>query len=116
MHEMALIENVVEIVLKQAKLAEAEKVVCVRLRIGEIRDVVDDLLEKCFRFLARGTIASEARLELTKVPLVVRCEDCGHEAREHILNYASMCCEACGSRRLSMVSGTEFLIEDIEIM
>lgn len=116
MHEMAITENVVEIVLKHAELAEAQKVVHVRLKIGEIRDIIHELLEKCFRYIARGTIAAEAELEIIKIPLVVRCAECGKENRDYIGNYAEMKCKHCGSNNLELVSGNEFFIEDIKIV
>ncbi len=113
---MALMENVVDVVVDEAKFAHAEKVLLVRLRIGEIRDVIDELLEKCFRFLARNTLAADASLEIEKVPLVVKCTKCGYQYEEHISNYASMCCPKCKDTNLSMISGYEFVIEDIEIV
>lgn len=115
MHEMMLVENVVGIVLKQAALAEAAEVVSVRLRIGELRDIVDELMEKCFRFVARGTIAENAGLHIEKVPFVVKCSSCGHEQRENIRNIAALHCEQCSGTEMRLVSGREFFIEDIEI-
>lgn len=114
MHEMALTENVVEIVLTHAKMANAEKVIQVKLKIGELRDVVDSLIEKCFRYMARGTVAAEAILEITKVPFVVKCGDCGSEYPESIGDCTQ--CRSCGSRNLELVSGKEFLVEEIKIV
>ncbi|MEL1133679.1 hydrogenase maturation nickel metallochaperone HypA [Desulfitobacterium sp. THU1] len=116
MHEMAITENVVEIVLKHAELAGAKKVVHVRLKIGEIRDIIHDMMEKCFRYIARGTIADEAELEIIKIPLVVRCVECGKENQDYVGNYADMKCNHCGSNNLELVSGNEFFIEDIGIL
>ena len=116
MHEMAIVENVVDIVVKQATKAEAVKVLEVKLKIGEIRDIVESLMEKAFRFIARDTIASDAKLEIEKIPLVVQCNKCGSQSREQISNYATICCKKCGSKTFSMVSGNEFYIENIEIL
>ena len=116
MHEMLIVENVVELVLKQAEIAKAKKVLGVKLCVGEVRDIVDELMEKCFRFVARGSIAEEAHLEMERIPLVVRCQNCGHEQREKISHYATMQCAQCQSKSLEMVSGREFYIERIEII
>lgn len=110
-----LVENVVGIVLKQAKLAEAEEIVTVRLRIGELRDVVDELMEKCFRFVARGTAAEHAALHIEKVPFVVKCGKCGHEQREDVRNMPALHCGHCGSTEMQLASGREFFVEEIEI-
>ena len=116
MHEMQLVENVVDIVLEQAKLADAKKVLYVKLKIGELRDIVDELMEKCFQFLARGTMAEESVLEIEKVPFVVKCSKCGKEKHAMIHDYATMSCDDCGCKSLELVSGREFLIEDMEII
>lgn len=116
MHEMALTENVVDIVLKHAEMAQAKKVLYVRLKIGELRDIVHHMMEKCFRFVARETIAAEVVLEIVKIPIVVRCTACGQEKEESIDNFAQMKCQHCESTELELVKGNEFFIEDIEII
>lgn len=116
MHEMAITESIVEIVLSYAKQVDAKKVVEVKLQIGELRDIIDGLMEKCFRFVARDTVADEANLTIDKVPFVVRCNQCGHEAREDIKNYATMKCLKCGSSALKMASGNEFFVDEIKVV
>jgi len=116
MHEMAIMETVVDIVVEQAKLADAKKVTGVKLRIGELRDIIDSLMEKCFCFMARNTVADEARLEIEKVPFVIKCNQCSCECHEHISNYASMICKNCKSSDIRMISGNEFFIEEIELI
>lgn len=118
MHEMVLTENVVDIVLKNAEMAEAEKVVRVHLRIGELRDIVDSLMVKCFQYLARGTVAEYAKLEIEKIPLMIQCRTCGEtmHMKLHTGDTGSPVCSACGNSTFHIIQGNEFLVDDIEIL
>lgn len=114
MHEMAITSNIVDIVLDYARENDALRVEQVSLRIGALRDVVDDLMQGCFRHLARGTVAEGARLTITRVPLRARCSECHLVFPADVHNAATLTCPDCGSRDLRIHSGKEFLIEDIE--
>lgn len=116
MHEMAITTNIVDIVLDYARESEALRVESVSLRVGELRDVVDDLMQGCFRHLARGTVAENARLSITRVPLRARCGECRLVFPADVRDAASLICPDCGSRNLTIHSGKEFLIEDIEVV
>ena len=76
MHEMSILSNVMDVVLKNAKENNAREVVSVTLVIGELRDVVDELMESCFQFLCRNTIVKDAALHTEKVPLKAQCNQC----------------------------------------
>ena len=58
MHEMSILTNEVDTVLVYAAENNASWVIEVSLvGGGDLRDVVDELMEGCFQFLSRGTIA-----------------------------------------------------------
>lgn len=118
MHEMALVGSIVDIVLSNAKAADAKQVISVRLRVGELRDVVDDLMEKCFRYVARGTVAEGARLEMERVPLTICCNGCGTtlHLKLHTEQTAKTVCPGCGKSDFKILQGNELYVEDIEIV
>lgn len=68
MHEMAIMTSIVDVVVRYANDNGAKQVRSITLVVGELHDVVDSLMERCFQFLARGTVAQDASLELKKVP------------------------------------------------
>ena len=53
MHEMALVRNIMEVVVEEAEAAGAAEVTAVHLDVGEGRDIVIELFESLFQFLAR---------------------------------------------------------------
>lgn len=115
MHEMAITSNIVDVVVKYAENNDAEEVVSVNLVIGELRDIVDELMESCFRYLARGTVAENATVSITKVPLKARCKECHVVFPADLHKPETLVCPDCGSKDLSIFTGKEFLIEGIEI-
>lgn len=116
MHEMAILGNVMDVVLKYAADNDAKEVVSVSLVVGELRDVVDELMESCFQFLARDTIAAHATLKMKKVPLKAQCQECLLVFPADIKSPASLVCPDCGSKSLRIHSGKEFFIESIEVV
>lgn len=115
MHEMSLVRNVVNIVAEEAEAAKAAKVTKVHVVLGEGRDIVVDLFEGLFQFLARGTVAENAKLELHHVPYMVKCNRCGHEFHLVTIDERTWTCPNCGAYKdYKMTSGMEFYISKIE--
>ena len=76
---------------------------------------LDELMESCFQFLSRGTVAEGARLTMTKVPLKLQCEDCLLVFGADVRGQRQIACPDCGSTCLKVRSGREFLISSITI-
>ena len=115
MHEMAILSNVMDTVLEYAEKNNANEVVSISLVIGELRDTVDDLMESCFQFLARDTIAGNAKLIMKKVPLKAQCSECLLAFGADIKDPQTLVCPDCGGTKLSIRNGKEFFIDCIEI-
>lgn len=107
MHEMSILSNVMDVALKYAKENNAREVVSVTLVVDELRDVVDELMESCFRFLCRNTIVKDAALHMEKVPLKAQRNQCRLVFPADIKRPETLVCPDCGSK--------EFLIKSIEI-
>lgn len=112
MHELSLVASVFEVLEEQARAHGAVGVSRVVLRIGVMSGVVPDLLESAFEIYKKGTLAESARLEIIRVPVRVRCPDCGGES---VREDADFRCAACGSRRVEIVEGRELVVETIDL-
>lgn len=116
MHEMSLMDDVVSVAQRYAKESGADRVERVTIVVGEMRDIVDELVDGCFEFLSRGTLVEGAELVMKKVPLKARCGDCNLVFPVRLdLNDLPVCPD-CGGRSLSLHSGSEFFIESIEVV
>ena len=115
MHEMSLVRSVVSIVTEEAEAAGAAKVTKVHVVLGEGRDIVVDYFESLFKFLARGTVAEDAQIELHPVPLMARCNACGAEFHLIPMDKRTWTCPGCGAfRNYKLIGGMEFYISRIE--
>lgn len=116
MHEMAMTRDVVDLVVERAEAEGAAAVRTVSLTIGYARDIVEDLFERCFAYLARGTVAAHAELAITRVPFTVRCQECGRVYHLDVHDSSTWPCPVCGERDYVLNSGMEFFVDDIEIV
>jgi len=112
MHELSIIAGLFDILIEKAKEQNAQKIVRVVLQVGKLAGVVPDFLESSFDIYKKGTLAADAVLEITTVPLKVRCQNCGAEIVKEDYVFS---CAACGSTDLKILEGTELLLEKIEL-
>lgn len=115
MHEMALVGDVVDIVVKEAEAVGATEVRTVSLTIGYMRDIVEDLFDSCFAYMARGTVAEHAKLVIIRVPFTVLCNECGYVYHIDVRDDKTWPCPVCKARDYVLNTGREFFVNDIEI-
>ena len=65
MHELAIIEGVLDMVTERLPDATIR---CVRLEVGALTGVVPDSLRFCFELATEGTSLQGASLEITETP------------------------------------------------
>lgn len=114
MHEMALCRDVVDIVIEEATATGATKVKAVYLTVGYVRDIVEDIFEDMFAWMARGTVAEGAELVLARVPLTVKCKSCGRVYHIDVHDSETWPC-TCGVRDYTLETGMEFYINGLDI-
>ncbi|MEJ2047557.1 MAG: hydrogenase maturation nickel metallochaperone HypA, partial [Dehalococcoidia bacterium] len=76
MHELAITQNMLDIVLEKAKESGAERVGAINLVIGELSGFVEESVRFYFDFLAKDTIAEGAVLNFKPVSPQARCRSC----------------------------------------
>lgn len=100
-----------DIIVEEARRHRMEQVSSVRLRVGQLREVVPELLETGFEVAARGTVAEAAKLEVEQVPGEARCGKCGHAFPVEDLLIICPACEAVGG---DVITGLELQLESFE--
>jgi hydrogenase nickel incorporation protein HypA/HybF len=108
-HELALMESVVEAVLDRTGDRE---VAVVRLEIGVLAGVAIDAMRFCFDVCVKGTRLDGAELDVISLPGRARCRSCGGE---HPMRSLIAACP-CGSFDRELVSGDELRIKEVEVM
>jgi hydrogenase nickel incorporation protein HypA/HybF len=109
MHEMALAEGILAVVLDAA---EEQQVQRVRLRVGTLQRVVPDSLQFSFQLIAEDTPAVRATLDIQRIPARVRCGRCG---RKSSLEQMLLTCRDCGAVDPKILSGDELIVDGIEL-
>ena len=110
MHELSLSSAIVDTVLRHA---EGRRVNSVEMRIGRLRQVVPDSLSFYFEIVSRDTACEGARLVCNEVEARVKCNDCS--ASPWTLDQPIFRCPSCGGSDVEVLSGTEFLVESIDV-
>ena len=78
MHEYGLAEGVLATVRQRA---DGRKVAGIRVRFGVRHAVDSESMAQAFSFVAEGTEAAGAAVELVTVPATITCRDCGWPPR-----------------------------------
>jgi len=112
MHELAITQNMLDLVLKKAEEAGAKEVKRINLVIGEMTGVVEECVQFYFNFLGNETIAEGAELSFTMVPMKVRCRDCG---KSFELKESDSACPYCQGNNMEFIAGDELFVESIEV-
>jgi hydrogenase nickel incorporation protein HypA/HybF len=114
-HELALTENILKVVLAEAGKNGAGRITRVKLRIGAFTMVEPECVRHYFALAARDTIARGAVLEAEIVPLRLKCLSCSEEQEIPGDDLPLFACKACGSTEVRIMSGRELFIESIEV-
>jgi hydrogenase nickel incorporation protein HypA/HybF len=112
MHELAVTESILEITLRHADQAGAEKVTDIHLVIGELASIVDDSVQFYWDMVAQDTLAEGAKLHFRRIPAEMECLDCG--SRYHP-GEGQLRCPGCENGRVRVIAGEEFRLEAIEV-
>ncbi len=112
MHELSVTQGMLDIALEKAREARASRITAINLVIGEMSSIVDDCVQFYFDFLSKESLASDAKLSFTRIPMQVRCRGCGFSFSpdKSVWN-----CPQCGKWDAEIVAGQEFYIDSIEV-
>jgi hydrogenase nickel incorporation protein HypA/HybF len=113
MHELGIVQSILEIIEEQLKIHEGERVVSVQLEFGAMTAVMPEAIEFAFQALTREGPVAGAALDIIILPIKGVCLDCGHQVE---LDSYTPFCPACVDGMLNIFQGKdEMRIVSIEI-
>lgn len=112
MHEAGLAQSLVEIVLRHAQQAQAQRVRSVTVEVGVLASVMPQALETAFQVAVMGTPAQEARFILVEKPGRAWCTAC---SRDVDVPDRLAVCPQCGSGQLLLTGGEELRVLELEV-
>ena len=107
MHEYGLCEGVLATVRQRA---DGRKVAGIRVRFGVRHAVDSESMAQAFSFVAEGTEAAGATVELVTVPATITCRDCGLAAET---SDVLAVCPRCAGENVEITGGEEMTLESI---
>jgi hydrogenase nickel incorporation protein HypA/HybF len=108
MHELALVQEIVETAGLHARGAHVRRVV---VEVGKLAAVMPAALRFCFDLAVEGTPVQGAVLELVEVPGTGRCTACG--ATVAMTDPLAAC--GCGAGALEWLDGFDLRIKRLEV-
>jgi hydrogenase nickel incorporation protein HypA/HybF len=112
MHEMSIIQSLLEAVNTELRTYPGAQVVAVRVRVGALRLVVPEVMESCYRAATLDTPLEGSRLELATVDARARCPQCRHEFAVEEQWFECPQCQSVGGE---VLTGRELDLVNIEL-
>ena len=110
MHELSLCQSIYAIA---DRAREGRPVEVVHLRIGQLRQVVPETLDYCWRVFTDTTDLEGSALDVEEVAAAFHCHDCSVDT-EAVDRFA-LGCAACGSGRVDVVRGEELMVAALDL-
>jgi hydrogenase nickel incorporation protein HypA/HybF len=113
MHELSIIEALIEQVQRELKRAgQRGRVRRLELAIGQLSGVHADALRFAFDLVAPGTPVEGADLSIAQPRATCRCGSCGVEVEVDDL---VLRCPECSSREIMIDGGRDLILQSIEV-
>ena len=112
MHEQSIVESLLALALEKAGEEKAKKIISISLVVGELSGVLEEAVDSYFSFLSRNTIAAQASLVYTHIPIQLHCRNCDTVFRPEKFNFR---CPNCREQQVEIISGRELYIDSMEV-
>lgn len=109
MHELSITQGIIEIC---EKCAAGRRVLSLEVEIGALSSVVAEAVEFCFDACSAGTLLEGARLNIVRMPGRGQCDEC---SAGFTISSMPAACPDCNSYRITIVSGDEMRVREIEV-
>lgn len=112
MHELSIVQSILEIVDQELKKANAEKIERIDLDIGFLSGIEIDALLFAWEACVPDTILANAERKINRIPAVAKCTVCSHEFKTD--DYFAQCSN-CGDYMTELIKGKELKIKSLVV-
>lgn len=112
MHELTITQSILDIALENANLSKAKKITAVNLILGQLTSMIDESIQFYWDILSEGTKAQGAIINIHRIPMEMKCRDCGIE---FIPKPDRFDCPECYSGKIVIIKGEEMKIDSIDV-
>lgn len=112
MHEMALVQSMIEIVEQEMAQHHVNNVKAIHLAVGRMTCVVPEQMTLCFEILTHNKPLAGVELKMRMVPVTYQCREC---TREFTSEGITSDCPYCKGKYPELITGRELQIEFLEV-
>ena len=109
MHEMSITQGIIDICESHAG---GRRILSIDVEIGELSSVVPDAVAFCFEACSQDTLLEGARLNIIRAPGSGHCLECDSDTP---LTAVFGACQHCGGYQVTIISGEEMRVREIEV-
>lgn len=112
MHELGVVFHVIKIIEEVAEENKLTEVESVTLELGEVSGVIEDYLQKCWKWavLKKSVHLKQSKLLVETIPAITLCRNCNNCFET--VKYGKIC-PVCNSEKTELRQGNEFRIKEI---
>jgi len=114
MHELPVMQSILNVVLSHAKQHNVRQVVAIHLDVGELSDLEDKWMQHYFDYLSKGSLAEKAKLKINRIPVTMKCKGCGKTYTVDLKANREIACPVCSEKGCEMIAGREYFIRNME--
>ncbi len=112
MHELAVTQGILDLVLDAARREGGGRVTAIDLVVGELSSIVDDSVQFYWDLIAEDTAAAGAVLRFRRVPLQFECRSCLALFEPRGEEFS---CAHCASNDVRVAAGDELRVESFDL-
>ena len=112
MHELSTCKSLIQQTQNAITDYSTCKIKSITVSIGELARVDVEELVELFPLASQGTIVEDAELIIKREPATFMCNNCQQTSR---FSGSHIVCSHCHSQLLTLVSGTDLVLDNIEL-
>lgn len=112
MHEMSLMEGMLQVIEESARAQGYQRVHGVILEVGRLSGAEVDALRFAFEVVTEGTVADGASLEIEEPPGKGWCAHCEREVE---VQARFDPCPLCGTFPVNITGGAQMLVKALDV-
>lgn len=118
LHEFSVMERTVRRILERLNGENYERVLKVRMVVGELTHLSEEQMKFSFQVLTKGTPLEGSVLEIVKKRAKVKCEECSYHGEIPRVDESYLLplfkCPSCGGK-LIILEGRECYVDSVEV-
>ncbi|MFV0481408.1 MAG: hydrogenase maturation nickel metallochaperone HypA [Campylobacteraceae bacterium] len=112
MHELSIVNSLIDLCEKVAHKNGATKVLRVEVRLGKLSGIEPHFFEITFDTFKEKTICENAELVVKLEDIKIACFECGETSE---LTQNEFVCPKCGSYEVKMIEGEDMILQNLEM-